>query len=126
MDLEEQAGFGGHGSPVVAGMGPVGGADLPEDCAALPHHVGDSERAADLHQFTPGNHRFLAGRQGGKGKQDRSRVVVDDQRRFGAGQFAQKPLHVGITASPHPLLQVEFQVGIAEGDVVQGLPDRFR
>ena len=60
MDLQKSSGLWLDGVPVVPQMGFVGGAHLPQAAAALGHDLRNPEGAADLHQFSPGDHYLAA------------------------------------------------------------------
>ena len=60
-----------------------------EPRAALRHHLGHAERAADLDQLAARHHHLAALGQRVQRQQDGGGVVVDDERRLGAGERAQ-------------------------------------
>ena len=81
MHAQQQPRAFGDGLFVVGDAGAVGRAHLAQDCARLRHHVGNAERAADLHQFAARDDDFSAVGQRVQRQQDRSGVVVHDDGR---------------------------------------------
>ena len=96
MDLEQQGRIWGNGVFIISRMGTVGGADFPEDTAALGHDIGNPEGTADLHQFTPGNHHLFAPGQGFQADQHGTGIVVDHHGTFGPADFAKDIFHVAV------------------------------
>ena len=80
---------GADGALVVGGARPVRRADLDEPRAGAGEHVGDAEAVADLDQLAARDDHLAALGERGEREQHRAGVVVDDERRLGAGQPAQ-------------------------------------
>ena len=74
---------------VVGGARAVRRADLDEPRAGAGEHVGDAEAVADLDQLAARDEHLAALGERGEREQHRAGVVVDDDRRLGAGQPAQ-------------------------------------
>ena len=71
---------------VVGGARAVRRPDLDEPRARAREHVRDAEAVADLDQLAARDEHLAALRERGEREQDRGGVVVDDERRLGAGQ----------------------------------------
>ena len=71
---------------VVGQPGAVGRAHVDEPRARLLHHLGHTERAADLDALAAAHGHVAAGGEGGEHEQHGRRVVVDDHRRLGTAQ----------------------------------------
>ncbi len=80
------------------------------------HHVGHAEAAADFHEFAPRNNHLAAGCQRREQQQGRSGVVVDDDRRLGAGQAAQQLLGVDVAPAAGAPAEVVFERRITGRD----------
>ena len=111
MDLEQHGHIGMlvHGAAVVSQTGAVGGAHLHQPGSGLLHHIGDTEPAADLHQFSPADRHTGSLGQGGQHQQHGGGTVVDHKRRFGATQSRQQGSGVNATRPSLPRFQVNFQ-----------------
>jgi hypothetical protein len=70
---------------VIAGVCAVGGADLDEPGAALPHDVGDAEAATDLHSLAARDDHLPVPGEDLEGHEQTGGVVVDDEAVFRAG-----------------------------------------
>ncbi len=112
VDLEKKGRVRADDFLIIPQVGFVGGAHLDHYCTASFHHFRDAERAPNLHKLAPGDHDLTAPGQGIQGNEDSGRVVVHHGARFGAGDFLQDPLDVGIAASPFSPLKVIFQVAV--------------
>ena len=102
-------------------MGSVGGPDFPEFGAGPGHDVGNPERPADFHQFTAGNHDFLAQSQGIQDQHHRCGVIVDDGRRLGPGQAADPAFQMAVAITAPAAGQIEFQVAGADSHALDCL-----
>ena len=58
----------------------------PEPAAALAHHLGNTETAADFYGLTAGNDYFFPFCQCAQSEENSRCIVIDHQRGFGAGQ----------------------------------------
>ena len=88
VHLEDEAGLRADRRRIVLRMRAVGGADLDQPGAGAGHDVRHPERAADLDQLAARNDRLAAERQRVEDEKNGRRVVVDDGRILGSGQFA--------------------------------------
>ena len=89
VHAQQDGGLRTGGPLVVGGAGSVRRPDLDEPSARAREHVGDAEAVADLDQLAAGHEHLAALRERGQRQQHGGRVVVDDERRLGAGQPAQ-------------------------------------
>ncbi len=94
VDAQQQRGVRGHGRVVVGGARAIRRPDLDEARTRACEHVGDAEAVADLDQLAARDEHVAALRERGEREQHRRRVVVDDDRRLGAGEPAQERCHV--------------------------------
>ena len=86
MHAQEQRRLGADRPLVVGGAGAVGRADLDEPRARAREHVGDPEAVADLDQLAARDEHLAALGERREREQHRRGVVVDDERRLGAGE----------------------------------------
>ena len=118
VDAEEERGIGRDRGLEVAQVRAIGRAHLDQPRAALAHHIGDAEAAADLHQLAARDHHLPALGQRNQRQEHRAGVVVDRQRRLRAGELAQQLLGMEIARAALAGLQVVFQVAVAGRDRV--------
>ena len=98
-------------------MRAVGGADLDELGTGAGHDVRHPEGAADLDQLAARNDRLAAERKCVEDQKNRRRVVVDDGRILGSGQFADERAQMIVTLAALALLDIEFEGNcLAHGD----------
>ncbi|KAF5036413.1 hypothetical protein DSECCO2_575340 [anaerobic digester metagenome] len=124
VDLHEHGRFVADGLLVVAQVGAVGGPDLAQHSPALPHDLGDTKGAADLHELPARNHDLAPLGQGVEDQEHGRGVVVDHEPRLGPSQAAEQLFDVGIAAAALPRLQGQLQVGVvptAQGHGLHGL-----
>ncbi len=95
---------------VVLEVGAVGGADLDQLHAGARHDVGYAEGAADLDQLAARHRHFLLQAKRVQHEVDRRGVVVDDQRRLGAGQADQLALDVLVALPAVSAVEIELEV----------------
>jgi hypothetical protein len=134
VDAQEQRGVGADRGFVVRGARPVRRAHLDEARARPREHVGDPESVPDLDQLPAGDDHLPPLRERGEREQHRGGVVVDDERRLGAGEPAQDPGAVLLARAARPARQVVLQVRVAaarlahslERRVCQGRPSQVR
>ena len=104
---------GADGALVVGGARAVRRADLDEPRARAREHVGDAEAVADLDQLAARDDHLASLGERGEREQDRGGVVVDDERRLGAGQPAQDRGDVILPRAARAVAQVELEVRVA-------------
>ena len=88
VHAQEQRGLGPQRALVVGGARPVRRPDLDEPRAGAREHVGDAKAVADLDQLAARDEHLATFGERGEREQHRAGVVVDDDRRLGAGQPA--------------------------------------
>ena len=98
---------------VVGDARPVGGADLDEPRARARQHVRDAEAVADLDQLAARHDHLAALGERGEREQHGRRVVVDDQRRLGAGQPPQERRAVVLPRAARAVGEVVLEVRVA-------------
>ena len=91
-------------------MRAIGGADLDEPRAGLPHDVGNAERAADLDQLAARDDDLAPAGERAEHQQHGRGVVVDDGGGFGAGQLAQQLLDERVAIAAPARGEIEFEV----------------
>ena len=91
------------------GVGTVCRADLDQAGAALAHHVGDAETAADLDCLTARDDDAATGGDGGEDEEDGGGAVVDDERRLGAGQQPHQRGDLAHPAAALVRLRLQFE-----------------
>ena len=89
VHAQEERGLGRDRALVVGGARAVRRPDLDEPRAGAREHVGDAEAVADLDQLAARDEHLAPLGERGEREQHRGGVVVDDERRLGAGQAAQ-------------------------------------
>ena len=109
VDLQIGAGLFIRRGRIVAGVGPVRGADLDQTRPGLAHHVRDAESTANLNGFSARDHDLLTGRHRRQHQKHRRGAVVHDQRRFCAGQHAQQPGDLAHAAAALVALRLDLQ-----------------
>ena len=121
--LEQQRGVFADGVFVVAFVRAVGRADFAQTAAGAFHHLGQSERAADLDEFAARDRHFPAQRQGVQRQQHRGGVVVDHRGGFRAGEQAQTVGDDSLPVAAPPGGEVELQGDRPGGGLQRGLRD---
>ena len=113
MDAEEQRRLGPDRPVVVGGARAVRRPDLDQARARAGEHVRDPEAVADLDQLPARDDDLAALGERGEREQERGGVVVDDDRRLGAGQPPQQRSEVVLTRPARPAREVVLEVGVA-------------
>ena len=90
-------------------MGAVGGPDFMQNAARLAHHVGNTKRAADLHQLAARHHHLTAAGGCRQHQQHRRRVIVDDTGVFRAGDLAKQVGQRAIAVAASGIVKIVFQ-----------------
>ena len=101
---------------VVGDAGAIGGAHFAQHRARLRHHVGNAERAADLHQLAARDDDLAAFGQRIQRQQHRGGVVVDHEvetSRAAVQQSRKAADRRDVALAALAGREVEFQVGIA-------------
>ncbi len=124
MHFHQQRGLRADRLTVVVRMRTVGGADFAQDGSGALHDRRHAKRAADFDQFAARNDGLLAGSERGQHQQRRGGIVVDDDRVFGGGQFADQRSHVIVAFAAAAGLDIELErSGAGHGLICSG--DRF-
>ncbi len=89
VNLQNEPGLRANGCGVILLVCAVGGADLDQPGPCPRHDLRQAERAADLDQFAAGDDRLAAPGERIEHQQHGGRIIVDDGRILGPGQFAQ-------------------------------------
>ena len=111
---------------VVGGACPVRRPHLDEARARAREHVGDAEAVADLDQLAPRDEHLAALRERSQCQQHGGGVVVDDERRLGAGQPAEDLRHVILPRAALALREVVLEIRVAAPDLRHPLERRGR
>ena len=98
---------------VISRARPVRRPDLAQPRAGARKHVRDAKAVADLDQLAAGDEHVAPLRQCGEREHHRGSVVVDDERRLGAGQAAQDRRDMVLARSACARKQVVLEVGVA-------------
>ena len=98
---------------VVGGARAVRRADLDEPRAGAGEHVGDAEAVADLDQLAAGDDHLASLRERREREQHGRGVVVDDERRLGAGQPPQDRRAVILPRAALAGVEVVLEVRVA-------------
>ena len=124
MDTQEERRVGPDRALVVGSPGPVRRPDLDEPRAGVCEHVGNPEAVADLDQLAARDDDLVTFRERSKREQHRRGVVVDDERRLGAGQAAQQRSQVILAGAARAGGEVVLEVGKAAdvGDSIERGP----
>ena len=117
VHAQEERRLGRDGALVVGDAGLVRRPDLDETGAALPQHVGDAERPADLDQLPPGDDDLATGGQRGQHQEHRRGVVVDHHGGRRARQTCQQVADVVVARATGAGFQIVLQV--------RGVPGRL-
>ncbi len=125
-DLEQERGPGLDRRLVVGEPGAIGGADLDQLDARRLQDLRDAEGAADLDQLAARDHRPAPGGQRGEREQQRRGVVVDHQRRLGAGHRPQQAVDPAVAISAPAGLEVELEIAVGVEQRRQRLGDLRR
>jgi hypothetical protein len=119
VDAQEEGGLGPDRVLVVVHAGAVRRPDLDQPGAGPGEDVRDPEAVADLDQLATRDQHLASVRECGEREQDGGRVVVDHERRLGAGQPAQDRGDVVLPRAPCALGEVVLEVRVAAGDLAQ-------
>jgi DNA replication initiation complex subunit (GINS family) len=106
---------------VVRGARAVRRPDLHEARARASEDVRDPEAVADLDQLAAGDDDLASFAERREREEDGGRVVVDDERRLGAGQLPEESGEVVLPRTARALLKVVFEVRVAAGDLDDAL-----
>ena len=87
--------------------------DLDQARAGAFEHLGDAEAVADLDQLAARHEHLAAVGERGKREQQRGGVVVDDERRLGAGEPPQQCGDVVLARASRTAGEVELEVRVA-------------
>ena len=101
-------------------------ADLDEPRARAREHVGDAEAVADLDQLAARDEHLAALGERGEREQHGGGVVVDDERRLGAGQRAQERREVVLARAARARVEVVLEVRVAAADLDDAVERRLR
>ena len=112
MDAEENARFFSDRAFIVRQARPIRGADLSKRRAALRHDFGYTKAVADFDEFAARDEHFAVACERGEDEQNRRRAVVDDNRRFGAGEALEELRGVDVALPARASLEVVFEVGV--------------
>ena len=121
MHAQQHGGFRADGPLVVGGACPVRRSHLDEACARAREHVGNAEAVADLDQLAARDEHLAAFRERSQRQQHGGGVVVDDERRLGAGQPAKDPRDVILPRAASALCEVVLEIRVAAADLVHPL-----
>ena len=113
VDAQEQRRLRPDRALVVGRARSVRRPDLDEPRARAGEHVRDPEAVADLDQLAARDDDLAALRERGEREQHRGRVVVDDDRRLGAGEPAQQRRQVILARAAGAGGEVVLEVGVA-------------
>ena len=123
VHAQEERGLRPDRSLVVGGARAVRRPDLVQPGARAGEHVGDAKAVADLDQLTARHEHVAAVGQRREGEQQRTCVVVDDERALRAGEPPQETGQMMLTGAAAAVDEVVFQVRVAKrhlGDAVDG------
>ena len=113
MHAEQQRRLGPDRALVVGGARAVRRPDLDEARAGAREHVGDAEAVADLDQLAARDDDLATLGERGEREQHRGGVVVDDERRLGAGQPAEQRRDVVLARAARARREVVLEVRVA-------------
>ncbi len=105
-------------------MGAVGGANFQQRAAGALHDLGDTEGAADFHQFPAGHRHLFAQCQCVEHQQHGRGVVVDRRGRLRAGEFTQHRRYMILALTALTGIEIKLQVGRIARSADHGV-DRF-
>ena len=109
MHLHQQAGIVINGLTIIFRVGAVRGSDFMQDAARLAHHVGNTERAADLHQLAARHHHLAAAGGCRQHQQHCCSIVVDDTRVLRAGDPAKQIGQRAVAVAASGIIKIVFQ-----------------
>ena len=109
MHLEDEASLRSDCVRIVLRMRAVGGADLHKLGAGAGHDIRHAEGAADLDQLAARDNRLAAKRERVEDEKHGRRIVIDDGRVFGSGQFANERAQMVVALAALALLDIEFK-----------------
>jgi hypothetical protein len=84
-------------------------ADLTQLCAGALHQVRQAKRAADLDQLAARNDRLAPGRKRVQGEHQRAGIIVDRERRLGAGQPREPAGDVIVALTAPAAIEIVFE-----------------
>ncbi len=117
MDAQQECGGLVRRVLVVVRARAVGRADLDEPRAGAREHVRDAEPVTDLDQLAARDEHLASFGERCEREQHRAGVVVDDDRRLGAGQPTQDRGHVVLAGATRPFRHVVLEVRVAATDL---------
>jgi hypothetical protein len=126
MDAEQNRGLGPNRPVVVRCSRPVCRPDLHKLGAGTLEHVGDAEAVTDLDQLAARDEHLATLGQRCQRQQDGGRVVVDDERRLGAGQPTEDGGDVILTRASAAGGDVVLQVRVAASDLLDTVQSGIR
>ena len=113
VDAEQQRRVRPDRALVVGGAGAVRRPDLDEAGARAREHVRDAKAVADLDQLAARDEHLAAFGERGEREQHRRGVVVDDERRLGAGQPPEQRREVVLARAARSGREVVLQVRVS-------------
>ncbi len=99
----------------VAQIGAVRGAHLDQASAAFGEDVGNAKTVADLDELAARDDHLAVAARGRQGEQHGRGVVVDHEGVGGAGQRAERVVHVALARGALAACQVDLQIGVGAG-----------
>ena len=121
MDAEQQRRSLVDRALVVGGARPVRRPDLDEPRARACEHVGDAEPVADLDQLAARDDHVAPFGERSEREQQGARVVVHDERGFGAGEPAQDRGDVILARAAPSFGEVVLEIRVAAGRLDRAL-----
>src|SRR6266498_4796535 len=112
MDLQDQRGLRVDGPVIVVSARAIRGPNLDQLRPGSGHDLGQAKLSTDLDQLSPRDQDFLLLRQCCQGQEQRSRVVVHNQRILRSGERDEESLRVGGAASPRARLPFHLEVRV--------------
>ncbi len=126
MDAQDGAGRLTGRALVVVHPRPVGGTDLDEPRSRPREHLGDAEAVADLDQLAAGDKHLTPFGERSQREQHGRGVVVDDERRLGAGQAPQERRAMILPRPACAVGEVVLEVRVAARDLLDAGQCRLR
>ena len=102
---------------VVGCARPIRRPDLDEPRTRPREHVRDAKAVADLDELAARDDHLAPFGESGEREQNRSRVVVDDERRLGTGQAPEERPEVILARAALAALEVVLEVRVAGADL---------
>ena len=126
MDAQDERRLRPDRALVVGRARPVRRPHLAQPRARAREHVGDPEAVADLDQLAARDEHLATLGERGEREQHRRRVVVDDERRLGAGEAPQERSEVVLPRAARAGGQVVLEVRVAAADLEHARESRLR